>query len=172
MSDDSRGVLPITVTIGAGMALFATLLPWYAFQVVLPVGRVVHIFAVTTTLWGFTTLAPILIIAGAVAALPIAGLVTRPVSNVIVTLIGLAIMAYAIVRCFDIPSLGVQVVPGGVQATTQIEGGPFIELSGGLMLVLGALGDLLAAPAGAAGGSRYSGRWRRGTSVHPPHVAG
>jgi hypothetical protein len=50
--------------------------------VVLPAGRVVHIFAVTVTQWGFTTLAPILELAGALAALVIAGLIPRPSANV------------------------------------------------------------------------------------------
>jgi hypothetical protein len=170
MSDDSSRVLPLTVAIGGSMTLFATFLPWYSFEVVLPVGRVVHIFAVTTTLWGFTTLAPILIIAGASAALVLATLLSRPLSNVVIALIGLAIFVYAIVRCFDIPNLGVQVLPGGIQAVTQLEGGPFIELSGGLLLVLGALGDLLAAPVAAGDGSRFPGRWRSRTSVPPPHA--
>ena len=62
--------------------MFSTVLPWYSFDVVLPAGRVVHIFAVTATQWGFTTLAPILELAGALAALLIAGLVPRPAANV------------------------------------------------------------------------------------------
>jgi hypothetical protein len=155
------------------MTVLATFLPWYSFQVILPVSGVVHIFAVTTTLWGFTTLAPILIVAGSVLALLLAGLVSRPVSNVVVALIGLAIIAYGIVRCFDVPNLGVNILPGGLEAITQLEGGPFIILSGGLLMVLGALGDLLTVPAGdVAGRRRLSGRWRRGTSMSPPHAAG
>jgi hypothetical protein len=172
MSDDSTRILPITAAIGASMALFATFLPWYSFQVVLPVGRVVHIFSVTTTLWGFTTLAPTVIIAASFAAFVLAILGPRPLVNVIVVLVGLGILVYGIVRCFDIPTLGVQIVRVGVPATTQLEGGPFIMLSGGLLLVLGALGDLLTAPAGVAGGSRFSDRWRSGTRVPPSHAAG
>ena len=80
-------------------------------------------------------------------------------------------MVYSIVRCFDIPNLGVQTLPGGLRAVTQLEGGPFIELSGGLLLVLGGLGDLLTAPAGLADSSRFSRRWRSGASM-PPHATG
>jgi hypothetical protein len=170
MIDNPRVFLPLTAIIGAVLALFSTFLPWYSFQVILPVARVVHIFSVTTTLWGFTTLAPILIIAGAVVALLVAGLASPPISDAVVGLIGLAFFVYGIVRCFAVPNLGVELLPGGVPAVTQLEGGPFVELVGGLMLVLGALGDLLAAPADAT----YAGprRWRGGRSTPaPPHAA-
>jgi hypothetical protein len=172
MTDDSRNTLRITVTIGAAMALFATVLPWYSFEVVLPVAGIVHIFAVTATLWGFTTLAPILIIVGAFVAMLLAGFVSRPLANVVIVLIGLALVIYAVVRCFDIPSLGVPLVRTVVPATTQLEGGPFITLSGGLLLVLGALGDLLTAPTGMGAGSGLSARWRGRSPVPPSHAAG
>jgi hypothetical protein len=168
MSDDNTRILPITATIAVSMVLFSTFLPWYSFEVVLPVQRVVHIFFVTTTLWGITTVAPIVIIAASFAAFVLSMIGPRPVANVIIALTGVGVLAYGIVRCFDVPVLGVQIVRGGLPASTQLEGGPFIELSGGLLFVLGALGDLLTAPAGAAGGSRFSSdRWRSGPSVIP-----
>jgi hypothetical protein len=168
--DDSRRVLPITAAIGATIVVFSTVLPWYSFDVVLPAGRVTHIFAVTVTQWGFTTLAPILELAGALAVLLIAGLVPRPAANVSVALIGLAMFVYGLVRCFVVPSLGVELLPGGVPAVTRLEGGPFIELLGGGILWLGALGDLLTLPAAQQGGSRLSRGWRVGRSVPPPRV--
>jgi hypothetical protein len=167
MSDDNTRILPVTATIAASMAVFSTFFPWYSFQVILPVQRVVHIFFVTTTLWGITTVAPIVIIAASFAGFVLSVIGPRPVANVIIALVGVGILAYGIVRCFDVPSLGVQIVRGGLPASTQLEGGPFIELSGGLLFVLGALGDLLTAPTGAAGGSRFSDRWRSGPSVIP-----
>jgi hypothetical protein len=169
--DDSRRVLPVTAAIGGTLVGFSTLLPWYSFEVVLPAGRVVHVFAVTVTQWDFTTLAPILELAGALAALLIAGLVPRPPANVIIALIGLAIFVYGLVRCIVVPSLGVELLPGGVPAVTQLEGGPFIELLGGGILLLGALGDLLTLPAAQAGGSRRSRGWGVSRSV-PPAGAG
>ena len=69
------------------------------------------------------------------------------------------------------PSLGVELLPGGVPAVTQLEGGPFMELLGGGILSLGALGDLLTFPAAQEGGSRLSRGWRVGRSV-PPAGAG
>ncbi len=169
--NDSRRVLPIIAAIGGALVVFATVLPWYSFDVVLPAGRVVHIFAVTAAQWDFTTLAPILELAGALAALLIAGLVPRPAANVIIALIGLAIFVYGLVRCLVVPSLGVELLPGGLPAVTQLEGGPFIELLGGGILLLGALGDLLTLPAAQEGGSRLSRGWRVGRSV-PPARAG
>ena len=168
--DVSRRVLPITAAIGGTIVVFSTVLPWYSFDVVLPAGRVIHIFAVTATQWGFTTLAPILELAGALAALLIAGLVPRPAANVTVALIGLAIFVYGLVRCFVVPSLGVELLPGGVPAVTQLEGGSFIALLGGGILLLGALGDLLTFPATHEGGSRLSRGWRVGRSVPPARV--
>jgi hypothetical protein len=165
MSDDNTRILPITATIGASMALFSTFFAWYSFEVVLPVRRGVHIFFVTTTLWGITTLAPIVIIAASFAAFVLSIIGPRPLANVIIALVGVGILAYGIVRCFDVPALGIQIVRGGLPASTQLEGGPFIELSGGLLFVLGALGDLLTLPAGAVGGSRFSDRWRSRPSV-------
>ena len=69
--DDARLMLPYLAFAGPVTVMMAlmnaqhrfalsTFLPWYSFQVILPVARVVHIFSVTTTLWGFTTLAPII----------------------------------------------------------------------------------------------------------------
>ena len=69
-----------------------------------------------------------------------------------------------------VPSLGVELLPGGVPAVTQLEGGPFIELLGGGILSLGALGDLLTFPAAQEGGSRLSRGWRVGRSVPPARV--
>ena len=169
--DDSRRVLPITAGIGGTIVLFSTVLPWYSFDVVLPAGRVIHIFAVTATQWEFTTLAPILELAGALAALLVAGLVPRPAANVSIALIGLAILVYGLVRCFVVPSLGVELLHRGVPAVTQLEGGPSIELLGGGVLLLGALGDLLTLPAAQEGGPRLSRGWRVGRSV-PPASAG
>jgi hypothetical protein len=168
--DDSRRVLPITAAIGGTIVLFSTVLPWYSFDVVVPAGRVTHIFAVTATQWGFTTLAPILELAGVLAALLIAVLVPRPAANVSIALIGLAMFVYGLVRCFVVPSLGVELLPGGVPAVTRLEGGPFIELLGGGILLLGALGDLLTRPAAQEGGAPVSRGWRVGRSVPPARV--
>jgi small-conductance mechanosensitive channel len=166
MFDNSRDVLFPTALIGAAVAALATFLPWYSFEVVIPVARGAHIFAVTTTLWSFTTLAPILIVVAAAVAMLVATLAPRPLANAIVGLIGVGLLAYGIVRWINIPNLGVEIV-SGLPAITQLEGGPFIELTGGLLLVLGALGDLLAAPAGALSRPSFSG-WRAGSSVPPP----
>ena len=167
MTDDNARILPITATIAASMALFSTFFSWYSFQVVIPVQRVVHIFFVTTTLWGITTVAPIVILVASFMAFVLSIVGPRPAANVIIALVGVGMLAYGIVRCFDVPALGVEIVRGGLPATTQLEGGPFIELSGGLLFLIGALGDLLTWPAGTARGSRSSDRWRSGPSVIP-----
>ena len=133
--------------------------------------RVIHIFAGTATQWDFTTLAPILELAGALAALLIAGLIPRPAANVTSQSSARRSSFTALCAAFLVPSLGVELLPGGVPAVTQLEGGPFMELLGGGILSLGALGDLLTFPAAQEGGSRLSRGWRVGRSV-PPAGAG
>jgi hypothetical protein len=120
------------------------------------------------TQWDFITLAPILGFAGALAALLIAGLVPRPAANVTSPPSAWRSSFYGLVRCFVVPSLGVELLPGGVPAVTQLEGGPFIELLGGGILLLRALGDLLTFTAAQEGGSRLS----RGLAGRPPSTPG
>ncbi|HWF73792.1 MAG TPA: hypothetical protein VG186_10640 [Solirubrobacteraceae bacterium] len=172
---NNRISLVLTTALGAGIALLATVLPWYSFDVILPIPPVIHVFAVTVTLWGITTLAPILILVGAVTALVFAVAVDWRLAGLITGLIGLAIAVYAIVRCFDIPDLGVKAVPVPVPALTQVEAGPFAALASGTILVIGALVDLLGAPAGARvprfSTSRWRDRDRDRSGVPPAHAA-
>lgn len=174
MFDDSRRFLTITAGIGAAMALFSTVLPWYSFNVILPVVRVVHVFAVTTTLWGFTTLAPILIVVGAFVAIVATGFLPRPAANGIAVVIALAMLVYAIIRCLDVPNLGVEILPGGIPAITELEGGPFILIGGSLLIFLGALGDLFAPATEPDTELRATRRFRGfgGGPVPPAPVAG
>lgn len=158
---DTRAVLRGLAALGATFAVLATFFPWYVFEVVVPAGGVTHIFAVPITLWDLTTLAPILIVVAAVVALVCLAMVDSRVAGVVEALIGLGITVYALVRCFDVPALGVDALPpavprGGGRAATQLAGGTFVAMAGGLMLLIGSLADLLpdrgaqAAPAPAA----------------------
>jgi hypothetical protein len=131
MSNNTRVSLALTPVFGAGLAVLATLLPWYSFDVVLPVPGVVHVFAVTTTLWGVATLAPVLILVGAVAALVLTSVVNWRFSDVVTGLIGLAIVVYSLVRCIDVPNLGIPGLHASVPAITHVEGGPFLALAAG-----------------------------------------
>ena len=67
--DDSRRVLRITAAIGGTIACSTRSCPGTRLTWCFPRTRVIHIFAVTATQWDFTTLAPILELAGALAAL-------------------------------------------------------------------------------------------------------
>jgi hypothetical protein len=167
MFADTRLSLRILAAIGAATAVFATLLPWYSFDVVLPVPGIVHIFAVTTTLWGLTTLAPILIVLAAVVALALAMLGEGPITDAVIGLIGAAIVVYAVARCLNLPALGISAHSGAklIPAITQVEGGPFVELSAGAMLTLGALVDLLASGVSTTGARRSVPA--RGRRVNP-----
>jgi hypothetical protein len=169
MFDDIRIPLRLSAAVGATIALFSTFLPWYAFGVVFPTGGLLHVFSVTTTLWGWTTLAPILIIVGATIALIVTAAVPARIAGIAIALIGLGIAAYAIVRCFDIPNLAIR-GPSGARAVTELEGGPFLAIAGGVMLFVGGLGELIAAPSPSER-SRWLSRSRwRGPSTSPPHA--
>ena len=145
---DTRAVLRGLAALGATFAVLATFFPWYVFEVVLPAGGVTHAFAVPITLWDLTTLAPIIIVAAAVVALVCLAMIDSRVAGVVEALVGLGITVYAVVRCFDVPALGVDALPaavprGGGRAATQLAGGTFVGMAGGLMLLVGSLADLL-----------------------------
>jgi hypothetical protein len=176
MFDDIKIASRVCGAVGASIALFSTFLPWYSFDVALPTRGVLHVFAVTSTLWGATTLAPTLIVVGAVTALVLLGVTEGRLAGIVIALIALAILAYAVVRCLDVPSLGVAFVSAkGVVATravTNLEGGAFVAIAGGLMLAIGAVGSLWPAGSAVAGTERESRRgWEREGSTVAPHPA-
>lgn len=177
MFEDFKIVSRVCGAVGASVVLLATFLPWYSFEVVLPVrGTQLHFFDVTSTLWGFTTLAPILVVVGAIVALVLLAAGEGRLTGIVTALIALAILVYAVVRCFDLPSLGVALVgPNGVIATkaiTTLEGGPFLAIAGGLMLAIGALGSLWPAGSAVPGPEREAGRnWEREGATFTPHPA-
>jgi hypothetical protein len=166
MAVDTRALLRGLGALGATIAAVATFIPWYVYEVVIPAGAITHVFAVGITLWGLTTLAPILIVVGATAALICFAIVEPRWAGAVEALVGLGITAYALVRCFDIPNLGVNASGRGPRAATVLEGGPFLALSGSLMLLAGSLADLLPARGDAAVSDapapKRSGRFERG----------
>jgi hypothetical protein len=117
------------------------------------------------SLWELTTLAPVLlVVAGALGAalllfsIPGSGRAAAAVAG----LFGLAIVAYCVVKCFDLPDLGPTgdvtaflPVPGGAgtgasaHASTTVNAGPFVGIVGGLLMVAGAFG-LTLEPSAAA----------------------
>jgi hypothetical protein len=156
------------------LAVIATFLPWYSFDVVVPTGPIVHIFAVPITLWGLTTVAPVLILVGGVVALVCLAMIDSRIAGIVEAVVGLGIVAYGIVRCFDIPNLGIHLtnVTAGIKPATVLESGPILSIGAGLMLLMGSLGDLLPgrdyAQEGetpAEGGVPFQGGTRRGVRV-------
>jgi len=130
MITDTRTLLRGMAALGATIAIVATFLPWYEFGVILQVGRVTHVFDVATTLWGYTTVAPILIVVGGFVALVSSTLIELRAARALAALIGLAVAVYATVRCADAPVLAV------------IAGGAPLALAGGLLMMIGGIGDL------------------------------
>jgi hypothetical protein len=170
MFSDTRAALRGVGALGATMAALSTFFAWYVAEVILPAGGVTHVIVVPVTLWGFTTLAPILIVAGATLALVCLAFFESRVAGLVELLAGAGITAYAIVRCFDIPDLGIDAVTRaapGAHAATTLEGGALLALTGGVLTIIGAIGDLMparteadadAATDAGAGGSRFRRR--------------
>lgn len=130
MFNDTKTLLRVTGALGATFAIVATFLPWYEFAVILRLGRVTHIFDLATTLWSFTTVAPILIVVGGFVALVCFAILESSIAGLLNALIGLAIVVYAAVRCVNVPTLGV------------VAGGALLALAGGLMMMTAAVGEL------------------------------
>jgi hypothetical protein len=147
--DAPRAGLRALGALGATLAVIATMLPWYTFDVSFATKGIAHTFAVPITLWGLTTVAPVVIVVAAVVALLCLTFVDSPVAGFVEGVIGVGIIAYGIFRCVDVPALGVNPVGSGTaESATVIESGPIFLLAAGLILLVSSVADLLL-PAGA-----------------------
>jgi hypothetical protein len=152
MSEYTRSMLRLFGALGAGLAVMGTFVAWYDFDVVITGPPIAHMFIVPVDLWSLHPLAATLLLVGAVVSLvlvSVPALAARRFVGMVAGLLGLGITVYAAIRCFDIPHLGVRDaasagVAGAVQPETTLDGGPFLTLTGGAMLVLGSLPVLLA----------------------------
>jgi hypothetical protein len=148
----------VLAIVGAVVVFIATAISWYTHDVsfATSVDGVGYASSKSYALWDLTTLAPVLLV---VAAALGAGLLLfstpgsgRAVASV-AGLLGLAIVAYCVVKCFDLPDLGPTgdvagflPVPGGAgaaasaHASTTLNSGPFVGIVGGLLMVAGAFG--------------------------------
>jgi hypothetical protein len=143
--------------VGAVVVFIATAITWYTHDVsfATSVDGVGYASSKSYALWDLTTLAPVLLV---VAAALGAGLLllSTPASGraaaTVAGLFGLAIVAYSVVKCFDLPDLGPTgdvtgflPVPGGAgagasaHASTTVNAGPFVGIVGGLLIVTGAV---------------------------------
>jgi hypothetical protein len=149
MSDYTRSMLRLFGILGAGLVLFGTFVAWYSYEVVITAAPVAHVFVVPVDLWSLYPGAAALLVAGAVAIMVLVGvpaLAARRAAGVAAGLLGLGITVYAAIRCFDIPDLGVGPIGGALEAETNLDGGPFLALGGGALLILGSLPVLLPRP--------------------------
>jgi hypothetical protein len=150
MSSRTTHVLAI---VGAVVVLIATAISWYTRDVSFAtnVGAVGYTSSKSYALWDLTTVAPVLLV---VAAALGAGVLlfstpgsTRAAAG-LAGLLGLAIVAYCVVKCFDLPDFGptgdvsgflpVTGVAADAHASTVVNAGPFVGIVGGLMMVAGA----------------------------------
>jgi hypothetical protein len=144
--------------VGAVVVFIATAISWYTHDVsfATSVDGVGYASSKSYALWDLTTLAPILLVVAAALgaglllfSTPEAGRAAASVAG----LFGLAIVAYCVVKCFDLPDFGPTgdvkgflPVPGGAgvaasaHASTVLNAGPFVGIVGGLLMVAGAIG--------------------------------
>jgi hypothetical protein len=152
--------------VGAVVVFIATAISWYTHDVSFAtnINGVSYASSKSYALWDLTTLAPVLLVVAAALggglllfSTPGSGRAAATVAG----LFGLAIVAYCVVKCFDLPDLGPTgdvtgflPLPGGAgagasaHASTTLNAGPFVGIVGGLLMVAGALG--LATEAAAA----------------------
>jgi hypothetical protein len=153
VSDFRSSALRSFGLLGALVVVMSTFVAWYDFAVLFSVQQVVHQFVVPVDLWSLYPLAAALLCAGALACTWIVGVSSGRVAGAIASLLSLGVVVYAAVRILDIPGLAIDQLPPGlahaVEAATNLEGGPFLALLGGIMLSLGALGVLFPARAGS-----------------------
>jgi hypothetical protein len=148
----------VLAIVGAVVVFIATAISWYTRDVsfATTVDGVGYASSKSYALWDLTTLAPVLLV---VAAALGAGLLlfstpgsTRATAG-LAGLLGLAIVAYCVVKCFDLPDLGPTgdvtgflPTPGdsgagaSAHASTTVNAGPFVGIVGGLLMVAGAFG--------------------------------
>jgi hypothetical protein len=155
MSSRTTHVLAI---VGTVVVFIATAITWYTHEVSFAtnIGGVDYTSSKSYALWDLTTLAPVLLVVAAVLGAGLLlfstpGSARAPAG--LAGLFGLAIVAYCVVRCFDLPDFGATgdvngflPVPGGAgvvasaHASTVLNAGPFVGIVGGLLMVAGAFG--------------------------------
>jgi hypothetical protein len=173
MTNLTRSTLQAFGMLGAVLIALATFVSWYSYEVVFAAGRVVHVFQVPVDLWGPYTLAAILLLAGAVFGLVFLSLpasVSPRAAGLAVLAIAIAIGVWALIRCLDIPSLGVNelATPArGATASTVLDGGPFLALAGAVMLAMGSLSILLPAREAEEAGAPAAARGTPPTGAAP-----
>jgi hypothetical protein len=132
--------------LGAGLVVLGTFVAWYDYEVVIVAPQIAHLFVVPVDLWSLYPLAAALLVAGSAAIMilvSVPALAARRAAGMVAGLLGLGITVYAVIRCFETPHLGVGRTTAGVQAETNLDGGPFLALTGGALLILGSLPVLL-----------------------------
>jgi hypothetical protein len=142
MSDTSRG--PALGILGAAIVVTSTFVSWYTFDVAVSIAGVADVFVVPVTLWNYAPIAAALLVLAAVVGVALYALppelASRPM-RIGAGVLGLAVAAYALYRCLDVPELGLPAAAG--RTDTTVDGGPFLALGGGILQALGALPALM-----------------------------
>jgi hypothetical protein len=151
MSDSTRSMLRAFGALGASFAVFSTFVAWYTFTVAFDVPAAQ--FVVPESLWSLYPAAAALLVAAAIVALVLAyvpALASRRAAGVVIAALGLAVTVYSAVRIFDIPPRSVfdtarPAQYGALEQATDLDGGPFLCLVGGGLMILGSLPVLVPA---------------------------
>jgi hypothetical protein len=161
--------------LGAVAVAVSTLVAWYDYQVILATRPIVSLFEVPVDLWNLYPLAAALLLGGALVAMALLAIppaIAPRTPSLVAALIGLGIAVYGVVRCFDVPDLGIHAGPrNGVAAHTAIDAGPLLALVGGLMIVVGSLVVAVAASRAAARATGARTRRPRHGGAAPPSPA-
>jgi hypothetical protein len=151
MSDSTRSMFRTFGNLGAILVVMAAFVAWYDFDVAFAVPGVA--FSVPISLWSLYPGAAALLTVAALAGFILAnvpGFAVRRATAVVAFLLGLAITVYSAVRVLDAPHIAVFQLPrpagtGALEASTHLDGGPFLSLMGGFLVTLGSLPLLVPA---------------------------
>jgi hypothetical protein len=173
VSPSTRSVLRVVGTVGAVLIAVATFVSWYDYEVLFRLGRARRSFDVPVNLWTFDLLAAFLLLAGAVAGSVLLNLPTDWLprqAGIAAAVLGVAMGAYAAVRCFDVPDLGVDQLVRAIggrhpRPQTHLNGGPFLALGGSVLLIAGSVGANWPVPAQPASPPRDSAPASTGAEV-------
>jgi hypothetical protein len=161
--------------LGGVAVAVSTLVPWYDYQVVVATRPIVNLFEVPVNLWSLYPWAAAALVVGALVAMAMLAIppaMAPRAPSAIAALAGLGIAAYGVYRAFDVPDLGIHVVPrAGVDAATVIDAGALLAFVGGLVIVVGSLVVLVAASREATSTSDARSRTPRHGGAAPPSAA-
>lgn len=130
----------IAAIAGAALAIVATCLPWYRFDLLVGNDPEAGTIGIGQDLWTISTLAAIFVVVGAVIAClaMLAPDASLRGAGVLAVVIGAGIAVFAVIRWFDTPD-AVTVASGTIGTGSALSAAPFLAFAGAVAMALSGL---------------------------------